>query len=58
MVNAIVSLLLIIGSVYLLAIITEEFFIISLDEISSKLKLPSDVAGASLMAMTCSTGRS
>lgn len=45
------SLAAILVSVYLLAVITEEFFIISLDEISSRLKLPSDVAGASLMAM-------
>ena len=51
MVNIIGSLLVILGAVYLLAIITEEFFIISLDEISTRLKLPSDVAGASLMAM-------
>lgn len=51
MVNIVGSLLVILGAVYILAIITEEFFIISLDEISSRLKLPSDVAGASLMAM-------
>lgn len=51
MVNVVASLLVILGAVYLLAIITEEFFIISLDEISSRMKLPSDVAGASLMAM-------
>jgi len=51
MVAIVGSLAAILVSVYLLAIITEEFFIISLDEISTKLKLPSDVAGASLMAM-------
>ncbi len=51
MVTIVGSLLVILGAVYLLAIITEEFFIISLDEMSSKMKLPSDVAGASLMAM-------
>lgn len=51
MVEILGSLAVILVSVYLLAIITEEFFIISLDEISSRLKLPSDVAGASLMAM-------
>lgn len=51
MVEIIGSLAVILVSVYLLAIITEEFFIISLDEASTKLKLPSDVAGASLMAM-------
>lgn len=51
MVAIVGSLAVILVSVYLLAIITEEFFIISLDEASTKLKLPSDVAGASLMAM-------
>ncbi|MEM9951740.1 MAG: calcium/sodium antiporter [Chloroflexota bacterium] len=45
------SLAIILVSVYLLAIITEEFFIIALDEISNRFSLPSDVAGASLMAM-------
>ncbi|MEM7118393.1 MAG: calcium/sodium antiporter [Chloroflexota bacterium] len=48
---AVVSLLIIIVCIYLLAIITDEFFIVSLDQISQKLKLPNDVAGASLMAM-------
>lgn len=38
-------------SVYLLAIITDEYFIVSLDQISKKLKIPNNVAGASLMAM-------
>ncbi len=47
----ILSLAVMAFSIYLLAIITEEFFIISLDQISAKLKLPNDVAGASLMAM-------
>ncbi len=37
--------------VYLLSVITDEFFITSLDQISGKLKLPNNVAGASLMAM-------
>ena len=41
----------IIVSVYLLAVLTDSFFIVSLDEISSRLKLPSDVAGATLMAV-------
>lgn len=48
---ALVSLLLIIGAVYILAVITDEFFVVSLDEVSKRLKLPSDVAGASLMAV-------
>jgi K+-dependent Na+/Ca+ exchanger-like protein len=47
----ILSLVVIVVSVYLLAIITEEYFITSLDQISIRLKLPSNVAGASLMAM-------
>lgn len=51
MLTIIVSLAVIIASVYILAIITEEFFIVSLDQLSNQLKLPSDVAGASLMAM-------
>jgi K+-dependent Na+/Ca+ exchanger-like protein len=37
--------------VYLLAIITDDYFIVSLDQISKRFKIPSDVAGASLMAM-------
>lgn len=44
------SLLAIIVAIYLLAIITDEFFIVSLDETARRLKMPSDVAGASLMA--------
>jgi K+-dependent Na+/Ca+ exchanger-like protein len=38
-------------AIYLLAIITDEYFIVSLDQISIQLKLPHNVAGASLMAM-------
>lgn len=45
------SLIVIVVSVYLLSIITDEYFIISLDEIAQKLHLPNNVAGASLMAM-------
>jgi K+-dependent Na+/Ca+ exchanger-like protein len=37
--------------VYFLAIITDEYFIVSLDQISRRFKIPSNVAGASLMAM-------
>jgi K+-dependent Na+/Ca+ exchanger-like protein len=36
---------------YLLAIICDEFFVPALDEISKRLKLPSDVAGATFMAV-------
>lgn len=37
--------------VYLLAIVTDEYFVTSLDQIAEKWKLPHNVAGASLMAM-------
>lgn len=46
-----VSLAVITLSVYLLSIITDEYFIVSLDEIAQRLHLPHNVAGASLMAM-------
>lgn len=45
------SLALILASVLILAVITERFFIPSLDALSTRLKLPDEVAGASLMAM-------
>ncbi len=45
------SLFVIVVCIYMLAIVTDEFFIVSLDQISKRLKLPNDVAGASLMAM-------
>jgi K+-dependent Na+/Ca+ exchanger-like protein len=51
MVAIVVSLAIITISVYLLSIITDEYFIVSLDQIANKLKLPHNVAGASLMAM-------
>lgn len=47
----IISLVVIGLCIYLLTIITDEFFITSLDQISKRWKLPSNVAGASLMAM-------
>lgn len=49
--EALWSLLAIVVAIYLLAIVTEEFFIISLDEVANALKMPNDVAGASLMAV-------
>lgn len=49
--SAIIATVLIIIAVYILAVITDEYFIVSLDEVSKRLKLPSDVAGASLMAV-------
>jgi len=48
---AIISLAIMILAIYLLSVITEEFFIVSLDQISNKWRLPSNVAGASLMAV-------
>lgn len=45
------SLLVVVITVYLLAVITDRFFVPSLDQISQRLSLPASVAGASLMAM-------
>ncbi len=45
------SLAAILVSVFVLAILTDKFFIPSLDEISRRLKLSDEVAGASLMAI-------
>ena len=45
------SILVMAVAVYLLAIITDEYFIVSLDQISKRFKIPGNVAGASLMAM-------
>ena len=36
---------------YLLALVCEDYFVVSLDILSKKLKLPEDVAGATLMAI-------
>ncbi len=49
--DVLLSLGLILLSVYILSVITEGFFIVSLDQISQRLKLSDEVAGASLMAM-------
>lgn len=49
--SGLVALLLIIIAVYIIAIITDDFFIISLDKLATRLEMPSDVAGASLMAI-------
>jgi len=48
---AVVSLMIMGIAIYLLSIITDEFFIESLDKISTVWRLPPNVAGASLMAM-------
>lgn len=47
----IVHLIVLFISFYVLAVLTEEFFVPSLDEISKKLKLSSEAAGATLMAV-------
>ncbi|OQY56778.1 MAG: hypothetical protein B6245_17925 [Desulfobacteraceae bacterium 4572_88] len=49
--TTITSLLVIIVAICILSVITDEFFVTSLDQISRAWKIPSDVAGASLMAM-------
>lgn len=51
MAESLLSLLLILAVVMLLAVLTDRFFIPSLDAISRRLKLSDEVAGASLMAM-------
>lgn len=51
MAEALASLALILASVFVLAVITDKFFIPSLDQISRRLKLSDEVAGASLMAI-------
>lgn len=51
MMSAIFSLLIIAVAICLLAIITDEYFIESLDQISRRWRMPPNVAGASLMAM-------
>lgn len=49
--TVLVSLLVVVACVYALSVITDGFFVESLDEISQRLNLPASVAGASLMAM-------
>ena len=49
--DVLLSLAAILLSVFVLAIMTDKFFIPSLDEISRRLKLSDEVAGASLMAI-------
>lgn len=51
MLSAVASLLVIALCVYVLTVLTDEYFIPSLDEIAGRLEIPSNVAGASLMAV-------
>ena len=48
--TALASFSVMVIAIYILSLITEDFFIKSLDQISARWKLPSNVAGASLMA--------
>ena len=49
--TTLISLSVIIMAIYILSVITEEFFVTSLEQISEAWKIRPDVAGASLMAM-------
>ncbi len=51
MINIIIAIIVLVISFYLLAIISDDFFVASLDKISNKLKLSHDVAGATFMAI-------
>lgn len=51
MASLILNILLLLVSFYLLARICEEYFVVSLDKIAHKLKMSSDMAGATLMAV-------
>lgn len=45
-----VSILILLLSFYLLAVLTEEFFVPSIDKLAERMKLSSDAAGATLLA--------
>lgn len=49
--SVVIAIFLILLSLYLIAALTEEFFVPAIDKISEKLKLSSDAAGATLLAM-------
>ncbi len=51
----VVSIIVLLLSFYLLAVVCDRYFVNSLDAISEKLKINSDVAGATLMAVGSST---
>jgi K+-dependent Na+/Ca+ exchanger-like protein len=48
---ALSSLAVMVAAIYLLSVVTDGFFIPSLDRIATRCRMPADVAGASLMAM-------
>jgi K+-dependent Na+/Ca+ exchanger-like protein len=47
----VIAIALLVISFYLLAVLTEEFFIPAIDRVAQKLRLSSDAAGATLLAM-------
>ena len=47
----VIHILILLASFYALGVICDRYFIPALDEIGTKLKMPSDVAGATLMAV-------
>lgn len=49
--SVIIAIFLILLSLYLVAVLTEEFFVPAIDKIAGKLKLSSDASGATLLAM-------
>ena len=49
--HLILSLIILTLSFYVLAILTEEFFVPAIDKLATKLKLSSDASGATLLAM-------
>jgi K+-dependent Na+/Ca+ exchanger-like protein len=53
--TAILNLIVMALAIYLLSIVTDGFFIESLDQLARRWKMPSNVAGASLMAMGSSS---
>jgi K+-dependent Na+/Ca+ exchanger-like protein len=51
MMSVILAILLILAAFYVLAVLTEEFFVPAIDKIAHKLRLSSDASGATLLAM-------
>jgi K+-dependent Na+/Ca+ exchanger-like protein len=49
--SIIFALIILLGAFYILAVLTEEFFVPAIDILSKKLKLSSDASGATLLAM-------
>lgn len=47
----VIAILVLVAAFYVLAVLTEEFFVPAIDRIAARLKLSSDAAGATLLAM-------